>query len=197
MMAAPTQARPSGRRTSASLDRRTPAEFRRILVHALQTCDSGRPNVLAHLEVARASDIHDVYGKEGVKALDDLLHAILYNQLGPSTPVLCGNDCAMTILLVDTLPRDAIAVARRLHGAIDRGTFRWHGHPFRLGASLGVVELEPEPPRPDLWLDRVREACAAARELGGSGIQLVSAEKDAWGAIEREREWHKHISEVI
>jgi len=197
MMAAPKQARPSGRATSSSLDRRTAADFRRVLVHALKACDAGRPNVLVHLDVARAGDIHEVYGREGIQALDDLVHAILYNQLGPSAPVLCGSDCAMTILLGNTLPRDAIAIARRVHGAIDRGTFRWHGHPFRLGASLGVVELEAEPQGPDLWLDRVREACAAARELGGSGIQLVSAEKDAWGAIEREREWHKHITEVI
>ena len=51
--------------------------------------------------------------------------------------------------------------------------------------------------RAEIWLDRAREACNAARELGGSGIQLVSAERDAWGEIEREREWHKHISEVI
>jgi len=197
MTASPTRAQPTAGTHSDTLDRQTPAEFRQALLQALQSCNAGRPNVLTHLDVARAADIHEAYGREGMQALEDLLHAILYNQLGPGAPVLCGSDCAITILLCDTLPRDAIAVARRLRGAVDRGTFRWQGHPFRLGASLGVVELEPEPSRPEPWLERVREACAAAQELGGSGIQMVSAEKDAWGAIEREREWHKHIAEVI
>jgi GGDEF domain-containing protein len=197
MTAAPRERRRTESAAVHSLDQRTLAEFRRAVVEALKSSGSGRPNVLAHLDVARATDIHDVYGREGTQALEALLHAMLYNQLGPNSPVLCGSACAITILLCDTLPRDAIAVGRRLRGAIDRGTFRWHGHPFRLGASLGMVELEAEPSRAEVWLDRAREACDAARDLGGSGIQLVSAEKDAWGEIEREREWHKHIAEVI
>ena len=152
---------------------------------------------MMHLDVARADDISSHCGETGARALRDLIQGIVHNQLGPTVPVHESSTCAMSLLLPETLPEGAVILARRLRGAIDNGTFSWHGHPFRLGAHIGLVELGPQPLEPQMWMRLVQEACKAARELGGSGIQLVSRSDHAWRDLEEEKEWHDHLTEVI
>jgi GGDEF domain-containing protein len=179
------------------LDMRDEEDFLSCLGEAIQSCQAGRPNALMHLDVARADDISAHCGASGAHALRDLVDAMVHNQLGPTVPVHETGTCAMSLLLPNTLPQGAVTLARRLRGAIDNGTFTWHGHPFRLGAHIGLVELSHQPPDPAMWMRLVQAACKAARELGGSGIQMVTGSEQAWRDLEKEKEWHDHLSEVI
>ena len=167
------------------------------LEQALARCAEGRPNALLHLDVARAHDIRETCGARALGALRDLVQTITYNQLGPGVPACLIRDCAMSLLLEDMLPSDAAIRARRLLVSIDDGTFSWHGHPFRLGAHIGLVELGATTTPPEGWLSLAQEACKAAGELGGSGIRAVPLGDDAWRDLERDRDWHDHLAEVI
>lgn len=171
--------------------------FRDAVDGALERAARGRPSALLHLDIARACDIEAACGEAGLHALRDLLFASVYDQLGPAPQLTSRPPGALALLLGDVLPADAMLLAKRLHGALDKGTFTWHHHPFRLGAHIGLVELGPEPREPEAWIRRACEACAAARELGGSGIQMMPRTEHAWNDLEREREWHKHLTEVI
>lgn len=171
--------------------------FRDAVDGAIEGAAHGRPAALLHLDVARAGDVRTACGEAGVHALRDLLFAIVHNQLGPAPPVAAVPPGALALLLPDVLPADAVLIARRLRGSLDNGTFIWRGYPFRLGVHIGVVELGPDPRQPEAWIQRACEACAAAQELGGSGIQMMARTEHAWNDLEREREWHKHLAEVI
>ncbi len=179
------------------LNTRRHSEFLDLLAQAIEASGRGRPAALMHLDVARARDIGATCGRDGLNALQDLLLAVVYNQLGPERPVHGARPGELSLLLSRMLPADAVTVAKRLRSALDNGTFSWHGHPFRLGAHIGLVELGPQPEAPADWLNLVRSACDAAGELGGSGIQLVTLSDHAWSDLEREREWHRHLTEVI
>lgn len=172
-------------------------EFRHALAAALDRVAEGHPNALLQLEVARAGDIYDCYGDHALTALRSLLGRILYTQLGPDVPTCDTGMCGLLVLLENCLSRDALIVAKRLRGAVDQATFRWHGHPFRLGAHLGVLELGQTPSDPEAWLARARQASSTARELGGTGIQLVEQSGRAWRDIDQEREWHDHLTEIL
>lgn len=171
--------------------------FRTAVDATLERTARGRPGALLHLDIARACDIQAACGDAGLLALRDLLFAIVYNQLGPALPIATRPPAALVLLLPDVLPADAVRLAKRLRGSLDKGIFTWHGHPFRLGAHIGLVELGPDPRQPATWIQRACEACTAAQELGGSGIQMMARSDHAWTDLEREREWHKHLTEVI
>lgn len=173
------------------------SEFLAHLEQALEACVRGRPSALIHLDVARAQDIRETCGRPALDALRDLTQSISYHQLGPHVPACLSRDCAMSLLLADMLPTDAAIRAKRLLNSMDDGTFTWHGHPFRLGAHIGVVELGPHPTTVEGWLHLAREACEAARELGGSGIRAVPLGDDAWRDLKRDRDWHDHLAEII
>lgn len=44
-----------------------------------------------------------------------------------------------------------------------------------------------------MWMGLAHAACMAARELGGSGIQMVAGSEQAWRDLEREKEWHGRV----
>jgi len=197
MMASPHPGASGSKPSPTLLNLLDDTAFRDAVDAALERTAHGRPGALLHLDIARASDIQTACGEDGLAALRDLLFAIVYNQLGPAPPIAARPPGALALLLPDVLPADAVVLAKRLRGSLDKGTFTWHGHPFRLGAHIGLVELGPDPRQPEAWIRRAQEACAAAQELGGSGIQMMARSDHAWNDLEREREWHKHLTEVI
>ncbi len=169
------------------------------LARALGDCARGRPAALLHLDTARACDIALSCGEVGSQALHDcIVKALPARRSGSrSDPILTDELCGFTVLLRDCAAHDAVHAAKRLRSAVDSLLFHWHGHPFRLGVHVGVVELGPAPVALRPWLDAAREAATAARELGGTGVQLVRYADRAWRDIAHEREWHEHLREII
>ncbi len=185
------------KRTAAHATPREDQEFLAALAAAIAASGRGQPAALLHLDVARAGDIETTCGQSAIRALQDLIEAVVHNQIGPAVPACLVGIGEASLLLPDTLPADAVVRAKRIRGALDQGRFSWHGHPFRLGAHVGLVELGPQPEEPQAWLALVRRACQAARDLGGSGIQLVTLSDHAWQDLEREQEWRRHLTEVM
>ena len=175
------------------------SQFEAQLADALAACTMERRAALLHLDVARAFDIQHNFGNVGCKALHERIYETLPARRSGSRsdPILASGLCGFTLLLADCAPENAMSAAERLRRAVDASVFRWHGHPFRLGVHVGVVELGPEPVVLRPWLEAVREASVAARELGGTGVQLIEYADRAWMNVAREREWHDHLREVL
>jgi GGDEF domain-containing protein len=152
---------------------------------------------LAHLEVAGAWDVRDAGGTEAVGALREAVVRELKDFMDDGIAFASIGLCGFTMLLEDRHLRRALNDVRELKHAVDTLCFYWHGHPFRLSAYAGVVELGPDRAEPRRWLARAQEACAAARELGGDGVQVVEFNEHAWSDIARNREWVRHLSEII
>ena len=158
---------------------------------------AGVPHALfaIHLEpFARAAD---ECGEEGASALEQVVLGALQMQIGHSLCIarVSGDDFA---LLKDRcLPRDAPALAQRLRGALQGGTFRWHGRAFRLDACVGAVEVLPEDGQAEAMLSRALEACYAAQALGSRGILVVDGDNDPCGQVRGEQQWRDHIREIL
>ena len=195
------QKHPIAAATAASPLATVPAstQFGDQLTRALEDCGRGRPAALLHLDTARACDIALSCGEVGAQALHDcIVEALPARRSGSrGDPLLAAELCGFTVLLKDCAANDAVHAAKRIRTAVDGLLFHWHGHPFRLGVHVGVVELGPAPATPRPWLDAVREASNAALELGGTGVQLVKYADRAWSDIAHERDWHEHIREIL
>lgn len=175
------------------------SQFEAQLAGALAACTMGRRAALLHLDVARAVDIRHRCGNVGCQALHERIYETLPARRSGSRsdPILASALCGFTLLLQDCAPDNAMSAAERLRRAVDESVFRWHGHQFSLGVHVGVVELGPAPVALRPWLEAVREASIAARELGGTGVALVEYSDRAWMDIAHEREWHDHLREVL
>ena len=172
-------------------------DFDRRLLGAVRRCTQGEPAALLHLDIAGAWDVRDAGGQAAVNALRDAINELLAGHL--SSPIVCSPDglCGFSVLFENTGVDDAVDEATALKHDVDRLRFHWHGHPFRISAWAGLLELGAEPARARYWLGNAREACAAARELSGSGIQVVELNDHAWGEIARNREWVRYLSEIL
>ena len=186
---APSRRQAARRGTNQGFDKR--------LQRALRQCAAGEPSALLYLEVAGAWDVRDAGGQDAASALREAVGAALAHHV--HSPMVSSPDglCGYTVLFERTPIRVALAEARTLKHDVDGMRFRWRGHPFRLSAYAGLLELGSEPLRCRYWLGAAREACAAARELAGSGVQLVELNEHAWSDIARNREWVQHLSEII
>jgi GGDEF domain-containing protein len=171
--------------------------FERRLRHAVQRRAAGEPAALIHIAVNGAWDVRDACGSTAAGALRDAVAATLAGRM--DAPVLCvpGGICAFCVLLENTRLDEAREQAHGVKRDVHALRFRWRGHPFRLDACAGVLELGAEPARARYWLAAAHEACAAARELAGSGVQVVALDGHAWSDIARRREWVQHLTEII
>ena len=172
-------------------------DFERRLADAVGRQGDGTGAALVHLEVDGAWDVRDAGGAQAAKALRDAVAATLAGHLDAPMMRVPHRACGFCVLLEDTTLDDAVEQARVLKRDVDRLRFQWHGHPFRLAACAGVLELGAQPARAGYWLTAAREACDAARELGGRGVQEVALDEHAWPDIARRREWVQHLSEII
>lgn len=176
------------------------AQFHTKLTNSLQACGSGYRSALIHLNVTRAHDIRRSCGRDGCRALRERILEILPVRRieARGDPLMVSNLCGFTVLLENCAPEDAVNAGQRLRRAANEAVFRWHGHPFHLGAHAGVVELGPESlVATRRWMERARSACTAAEALGGTGVMLVRHNDHAWSEVERERAWHDHLWEVM
>ncbi len=172
-------------------------QFQRRLARALRRCGAGYPASLLHLDVPAAWDVRDAGGRAAAAALREAVAGTVSAHLDDDVPSAPADQCGLTLLLEGARPSRAVHEARNLKRAVDALRFRWHGHPFRLEACVGVLELGPWPEEAEPWLRRAREACAAARDLGGNGVQLVELTEHAWEDIDRRRDWVRHLTEII
>jgi hypothetical protein len=173
------------------------ASFIKRVECALSQASRRRSNFLMQLDVCRAHDIRELSGGEALDAVHTLVRGIVCKQLGSDVPGLIRPDCALSLLLADTSRRIVAVQAREILTCIDGEDFRWMGHPFRLGAHVGLVELGDTSIPAHAWLMLARETCKAAEELGGSGIRLVSGGAQAWRDLQQDRAWHDHLAEII
>lgn len=172
-------------------------EFTHRLGEALIAVGQGRPHILLSVEIARGDDIREVCGEGACEDLRQRTRSQLSELLDAGVPIMERNATAFNLLLADTSRKQASELAHRIHDQIEDSMFHWHGHPFRLGAHVGVLELGPQPDDPKAWLARAEEVSRSAGELGGSGVYLLAYRVHALQEMARALDWHTHITEVI
>jgi GGDEF domain-containing protein len=182
-------------RTHGSLTQKS--ELQRQVAHHLAGGSPANPAALIHLEVAGAWDLKDAAGHDAVDELRRKVASTLIDCLGEDVPLSSCGLCDFILLLEGRDPHRACEEVHDLKQAVDTMHFAWHDHPFSLTINAGVLELGPDQASAERWMARAQEACAAARDLAGSGIQLVEFNDHAWSDIDRDREWVRHINEII
>jgi diguanylate cyclase (GGDEF)-like protein/PAS domain S-box-containing protein len=115
--------------------------------------DSGRQHTLCFIDLDRFKSVND---SAGHIAGDEFLKLVARTMSGSCRAQdhcarLGGDEFA--IILRDCSPETGRAVAEKVAGAIGDLTFEWEGRSYRIGASIGVVAIDPDKSALDLLAD--------------------------------------------
>lgn len=171
--------------------------FDRRLEHVLRQVSSTRPACLVHLDVAGAAGVLDAAGARAHRCLKSEVARVVAAHLDDAATWAPARGCSFNVLLEGAGEAAARECTQQLKTAVDSLQFEWHGHPFRLQVYAGVVVLDSQLDEPRNWLARASEACAAAHELAGCGVQVIANDPAAWSHMRQNREWVRHLSEII
>ena len=171
--------------------------FSSQLRQALAATAHGHRHALLVIEIPRRPQICETCGEAADEALGEHVHKRLLAHLDSQTPVLAKSATDSLALCSNRDCQAATRLARAIHDDIERRSFRWHGHPFRLAANVGVLELGPQPSDAESWLSRAAELCRCTRELGGTGVNLLRYRHAALDEVSQELDWHQHLTRVI
>ena len=171
--------------------------FRGALAHAAARVTAGVPHAIFVVHVARLASVRRHCGHEAEEALVAAIHRLIEQTCGPCLARCRTRVDQIAILKRDCRRRDAVAIAHAICDVLDRETFSWHGLSFRLGATVGLLELENLPEGIDDWLGCAVDACAAARSLGNEGVLMLTGRLGERAECDRERAWRAHINERL
>ncbi len=188
---------PAGRCSGRPHPRTVTERFARDAARVAEEASRDTPRALFYVHVERQREIAERWGADAAHALNSVIERRLDEALG-TTIARCHGSVDDYAILKDRCGREeASAVARRICAFLERETFVWRAATFRLGASVGVVELDERPPRVDDLLERAEDACAIARSLGNDGVVVVDNRPGRRESIAREQDWREHLSEVL
>jgi GGDEF domain-containing protein len=172
-------------------------EFDSHLASAARGVDAGIPHALLVVKLERVAEVCRECGPEAEAALVDVVRMTLYNQIGTEINATRIEPNRIAILKPGCLPRDARALGRRVRTALEGGQFLWQGLCFRLGATVGVLEMTDHSVPLEDQMAKATRACEAAAALGGDGVVVTTGRPEEQAALEREREWREHLNEII
>jgi len=175
----------------------TRERFQSQLGSAADQVAQGVPHALLVVKVERVTDVARECGSDAEHALIAIVCARLFDQVGTRAVAARIGDDRFVILRPHCLPRDALALGRRVRVALEGGQFVWKGLSFRLGANVGVLELADTAVAPGDQIAHAERACSAASALGGDGVVLSTGRADYEAMLEAEEEWREHLREVI
>jgi diguanylate cyclase (GGDEF)-like protein len=157
----------------------------KILDHAIEQLENGRPLAVAYLDLDRFKLINDLYGHAaGDEVLRQVCQRVIDMLTGSQRIGRVGGD-EFVIVLPDTTIPLATAICRGIVDRIGAESYRIGDKAFQVRGAIGVIEVSPGTPIKDA-VSAADRACREAK-AGHSG-GLVVYEKSAAAFHEREVE---------
>ena len=152
-------------------------EFEQRLAHAVVGSKSrGAQRALCYIDLDRFKIVNDTVGHAaGDELLRQITNLLLENIRDRDTLARLGGD--EFGLLLDNCPQDkAVEIAESLVAEVRDHRFVWEGHPFLVGASIGLVEISGAVENVVELMAQADMACYAAKEQGRNRVCLYQME---------------------
>ena len=175
------------------------AEFERRLQHAMnaQKDGHGAHHALLYLDLDQFKIINDTCGHiAGDALLRALTIDLLQHVRDRDTLARLGGD--EFGLLLENCPVDrAREIAERIRETIQSFRFSWKQHSFVIGASIGVVAIDPTCSSVEEALSAADMACYAAKDLGRNRVHLYRRDDAELNRRHNEMQWASRITQAI
>lgn len=176
------------------------AAFEDRLRYLLRTPEVGKENdqhVLLYIDLDQFKVVNDIAGHI---AGDEMLKQIagLMQQRVRDTDMLArlgGDEFGM--ILTHCGQTNALRVADAIHETLEGFKFVWNERVFRVGASIGLIEFQPDQHVLTDLLSAADLACYAAKNAGRGRTHVYIAGDDRTHQHRSEMDWAARISEAV
>lgn len=149
--------------------------FERDLRRAIASADQeGRAHTLCFVDLDRFKLVNDGAGHSAGDALLREVAALLRRKSrAHDTVARIGGD-EFALVLLDCAIGSGEHIARQICQEMERMRFVWDGKAYYVGASIGLVQLGPQPLAPAEAIDRADLACYAAKAGGRNRVSVYA-----------------------
>ena len=173
-------------------------ELESRLERALKSAKAGEASyALCHLDLDQFKLINDNCGHSAGDAVLGQVGGMLKSKIRwRDTVARLGGD-EFGILLESCSMEEALRMAESLRDAVRNFKFVWEDRTFRLGASIGVVPLNPESEDAASLFSAADSACAAAKDAGRNRIYSFQENDIDLMRRKREMQWAARITTAL
>ena len=170
---------------------------RRVTMALVESQHESRNHAVLYLDLDEFKVVNDTCGHAAGDELLRQVSALLRPRLreGDTLARLGGDEFG--VLLEHCGPAPALAIADGLRKTIGDFHFQWNQRSFKIGASVGVVNVADGPQTLAGVLSAADAACYMAKEKGRNRVQVYSAESDEVTVRKGEMEWVNRIHRAL
>jgi diguanylate cyclase (GGDEF)-like protein/PAS domain S-box-containing protein len=170
---------------------------RRVTMALVENQYEAHHHAVLYLDLDEFKVVNDTCGHAAGDELLRQVSALLRPRLreGDTLARLGGDEFG--VLLEHCAPGPASAIAETLRKTIGDFHFQWNQRSFRIGASVGVVNVAGGPQTLAGVLSASDAACYMAKEKGRNRVQVYSPESDEVTLRKGEMEWVSRIHRAL
>ncbi len=151
-------------------------------------------HVLAFLDLDKFKTVNDTGGHAaGDELLRQLAH-VLRDKLRPADLLARIGGDEFAVIFRDCKINHALKVCRKLRNRVSAFQFIWEEHTFRIGVSIGLVEINHETSVLSELLSMADEACYAAKKAGRNTIRVAQTQASE---IKSDVDVSSHTTEIV
>ncbi len=173
-------------------------EFEQRLEQAFQhTHDKGETHTLLYLDLDQFKLVNDTCGHIAGDELLRQLASHLQQQVRESdTLARLGGD-EFGLLMENCDLEHAMRVANSLRDCIMKFSFVWEEKTFKVGSSIGIVEINRSLQNTAQIMSNADVACYAAKDRGGNRIHVFQPDDIELAERQGEMRWVSHINDAL
>jgi diguanylate cyclase (GGDEF)-like protein/PAS domain S-box-containing protein len=172
-------------------------EFERRLEHILNTCVAEESHAVVYLDLDQFKVVNDTCGHVAGDALlhqvGDVLAAQVRNR---DTVARLGGD-EFAVLLENCQQEQVLRIAHQMLEALQDFRFVWQDRGFTIGASIGLVPIEPGIDTLASVFRAADNACYTAKEQGRNRIHVYKHDDQELAQRQGEMQWVLRIQEAL
>ncbi|WP_339904541.1 EAL domain-containing protein [Pseudomonas guineae] len=172
-------------------------ELERLLRDSLKGQGALRFSHLLSLDLDQFKQVNDLCGHSAGDQLLRQLASHLHHHLSPQAELarIGGDEFAVLLCEVDT--DAALAHAETLRHCVEQFVFSWQGRPFRVQASIGLLELNSTVSDWETALNWADSASQLAKHQGRNRVQLFNLDDGVLLEQQRQLQWITRLREGI
>lgn len=172
-------------------------EFERRLERILATSAPEESHAVVYLDLDQFKIVNDTCGHVAGDALLRQVGDILAAQVRKRDTVARLGGDEFAVLLEHCEPEQVLRIARKVREALQDFRFVWQDRGFTIGASIGLVPIEPGVDTLASVFRAADTACYAAKEQGRNRVHVYKRDDQELAQRHGEMQWVLRIQEAL
>lgn len=172
-------------------------ELERLLRESLKGQSQPRYSHLLCLDLDQFKQVNDLCGHSAGDQLLRQLSSHLVHQLPRHAALARIGGDEFAVLLRETSNAAALEHAENLRHCVEQFVFSWQGRPFRVQASIGLLELDSGVSDWETALNWADSASQLAKHLGRNRVQQFNPADGVLLEHQRQLQWITRLREAI